>query len=90
MKPSDPKGLRMPSAEDGFANAKAYIERWERFNDTTALHFFWESLQTQIKIFYNLTGTVGGERVKWCLDCEKETSKALARLRRNQADEEIS
>jgi len=77
MKPSDPRGLFMPSAEDGVKNARLFINRWIRFNDLDALDYFYNSLQEQIKIFYNLRDSkVKQDRIQWVMSCEKLISDA--------------
>ena len=76
MKPSDPRRLRMPSAEDGIRNAQDFVDRWVTYEDVHALNFFYNSLQEQIKIFYNLQEPVKSERVEWVLECEKMIARA--------------
>jgi hypothetical protein len=53
FKPSDPKGFKMPQAENGLQEAKRFIDVWTIYNDIEALDVFYSSLQTQFKIFSN-------------------------------------
>ena len=85
FKPSDPKGFKMPQAENGLQEAKRFIDVWTIYNDIEALDVFYSSLQTQFKIFSNLRNDeVSRERIQWVLDCEELIRKARKEIRVRQ------
>jgi|TARA_R100000081_G_scaffold45337_1_gene21441 hypothetical protein len=85
FKPSDPKGFKMPQAENGLQEAKRFIDVWTIYNDVEALDVFYSSLQTQFKIFSNLRNDeVSRERIQWVLDCEELIRKARQQIRVRQ------
>lgn len=85
FKPSDPKGFKMPQAENGLQEAKRFIDVWTIYNDVEALDVFYSSLQTQFKIFSNLRNDeVSRERIQWVLDCEELIRKARKEIRVRQ------
>jgi|TARA_B100001939_G_scaffold339810_1_gene347094 hypothetical protein len=85
FKPSDPKGFKMPQAENGLQEAKRFIDVWTIYNDIEALDVFYSSLQTQFKIFSNLRNDeVSRERIQWVIDCEELIRKARQEIRVRQ------
>ena len=85
FKPSDPKGFKMPQAENGLQEAKRFIDVWTIYNDVEALDVFYSSLQTQFKIFSNLRNDeVSRERIQWVIDCEELIRKARQQIRVRQ------
>ena len=85
FKPSDPKGFKMPQAENGLQEAKRFIDVWTIYNDIEALDVFYSSLQTQFKIFSNLRNDeVSRERIQWVRDCEELIRKARQEIRVRQ------
>ena len=85
FKPSDPKGFKMPQAENGLQEAKRFIDVWTIYNDVEALDVFYSSLQTQFKIFSNLRNDeVSRERIQWVIDCEELIRKARQEIRVRQ------
>ena len=85
FKPSDPKGFKMPQAENGIAEAKRFINVWTIYNDVEALDVFYNSLQEQFKIFYNLQNSkVAKIRCQWVVDCEKLIYEARGEIQKKR------